>query len=237
MQFIWIFILILTTTSINLVIGISWLSADPFIRTVDIYNESAINISWGYSNLGTEPSFVQLSVILCKLNTTDKLINNFTMASKDRSNFTSLIIVDNNFLKANAYYAIVLQYNRTYSVMNEIPWVESRDIAKLFKMATTPIPMEKDSIDVRSNSVIVSMMWPREIPYFKLDMYVQLNDRDTTLPIETVSNGTYLISKYRFDNLLPDTNYNLTTNFTRKYLPDVLYSSTKNSGIIRTLRY
>ncbi|CAF1478185.1 unnamed protein product [Adineta steineri] len=104
-------------------------------------------------------------------------------------------------------------------------------------MATTPIPREDSFLDIKSNSVIVSMMWPREIPIFKLDTYVKLNDRDTTLPIETVSNGTYLISKYRFDNLLPDTNYNLTTNFTRKYLPDVLHSSRESSGIIRTLRY
>ncbi|CAF1137430.1 unnamed protein product [Adineta steineri] len=238
MQFIWICILILTTISINFGIGHAWSWSSPEIRTVHIYNESTVNISWYYSYFETEPSFVELSVILYKLNSTDIFCNNFTMDGKDRFNFTSLMIVNNNFLNANGYYAVVLEYNTTYKYgINESTWMSGTSDFKLFKMATTPIPREDSFLDIKSNSVIVSMMWPREIPIFKLDTYVKLNDRDTTLPIETVSNGTYLISKYRFDNLLPDTNYNLTTNFTRKYLPDVLHSSRESSGIIRTLRY
>ncbi|CAF1552224.1 unnamed protein product [Adineta steineri] len=238
MQFIWIFLLISATRSVNLVRGQSFLWAAPEIRTIQMHNESTLDISWEYIDSYTKPSSVQLSVILYKLNSTDIFCNNFTMDGKDRFNFTSLMIVNNNFLNANGYYAVVLEYNATYKYgINESTWMSGISDFQLFKTAGTPVIREDSFLDIRSNLVIVSMMWPREIPIFKLDMYVKLNNRDTTLPIETVSNGTYLISKYRFDNLLPDTDYNLTTNFTRKYLPNVLHSSTEGRGIIRTLKY
>ncbi|CAF1431675.1 unnamed protein product [Adineta steineri] len=237
MQFIWIFILILTTTSINLVTGQSWTWSPPSIQTVDIYNESAINISWEYS-YETEPSFVQLSVILYKLNTTDIFRNNFAMDGKDRFNFTSLMIVNNNFLKANAYYAIILEYNTTYNYgVNQSQKLWGRSFFELIKMATTPIPSERRFVDIKSNSAIISMMWPREIPYFTLEMNANLNGKNTTLPIETVSNETYLINKYRFENLSPDTNYRLVTIFTRRYLSnDIWAESVENTETITTLK-
>ncbi|CAF1531699.1 unnamed protein product [Adineta steineri] len=238
MQFIWIFILILTTTSINLVTGQSWTWSAPLIQTVDIYNESSLNISWQYSRSETEPSFVQLSVILYKLNTTDIFRNNFAMDGKDRFNFTSLMIVNNNFLKANAYYAIILEYNTTYNYgVNQSQKLWGRSFFELIKMATTPIPSERRFVDIKSNSAIISMMWPREIPYFTLEMNAKLNGENTTLPIESVSNETYFISKYRFENLSPDTNYRLVTKFTRRYLSNDIWTvSDESSGVITTLK-
>ncbi|UJR07390.1 hypothetical protein I4U23_011676 [Adineta vaga] len=104
-------------------------------------------------------------------------------------------------------------------------------------MATTPIPSKQKSVKVTSNSAIISTMWPKEISCFKLEMNAELNNMNTTLPIETVSNETYWINNYRFENLSSETNYRLVTTFKCKYVSNVEYSTSIDyTESIRTLK-
>ncbi|CAF1431688.1 unnamed protein product [Adineta steineri] len=238
MQLIWIFILILTTTSINLVIGRPFYWQTPFNQFVDVYNESSLNISWPYYNPETgEPSSIQFSVTVYKLNATDIFRYNFTVDGKDLLDSISRMIVNSNFLKANAYYVVATEYNITFiDGTSPDPWQLGATRPELIKMATTPIPSARRFVDIKSNSAIISMMWPREIPYFKLETNVNLGGRNTILPIETVSNEIYLIRKYGFENLSPDTDYTLTTYFGHYYLPDDGFESFADLQTIRTLK-
>ncbi|CAF1474662.1 unnamed protein product [Adineta steineri] len=147
------------------------------------------------------------------------------------------MIVNSNFLKANAYYAAVTEYNITFiDGTSPDPWQLGATRPELIKMATTPIPSARRFVDIKSNSAIISMMWPREVPYFKLETNVNLGGRNTILPIETVLNEIYLIRKYCFENLSPDTDYTLTTYFGHYYLPDDGFESFADLQTIRTLK-
>ena len=238
MQLVWSLIYMLMVVSINSIVGQSWTWSPPSIQTIDIYNESAVNISWQYSNSETVPSLVRLAVIIYKLNTTNMYRTILIVDGRDRFNFTSFMMVDNHFLKNNAYYAVILEYNTTYKYgINKTQNLGGYSQFKLFKMATAPIPNERRTANVTSNSAIISMMWPLEIPCFKLEMNAKLNDRNTTLPVETTFDDKYLINKYRFENLSPDTDYRLATTFKRRYLSNNdLTSSVGYTETIRTLK-
>lgn len=221
--------------SINSIVGQPWTWSPPLIKTIDIYNESAVNISWQYSNSETKPSLVRLDVIIYQLNTTNMYRTIFIVDGQDRFNLTSFMMVDNKFLKKNAYYAVILEYNTTYNYgSNQTQNLWGYSQFELFKMATTPIPNERKTVYVTSNSAIISMMWPIEIPCFKLEMIAKLNDRNTTLPVETAFDDTYLINKYRFENLSPDTDYRLTSTFKRRYLSNNDW--TESVGYTETIR-
>ena len=238
MELVWSVIYMLMTVSINSIVGQSWTWSPPFIKTIDIYNESAVNISWQYSNRETEPSLVRLAVIIYKLNTTNMYHALFIVDGQDRFNLTSFMMVDYNFLKKNAYYAVILEYNTTYNYgNNRTQNLGGYSQFELFKMATTPIPNERRTVNVTSNSAIISMMWPLEIPCFKLEMNTKLSNRNTTLPVETAFDDTYLINKYRFENLSPDTDYLLASTFKRRYLSNNDWTvSVEYTATIRTLK-
>jgi hypothetical protein len=148
-----------------------------------------------------------------------------------------MLIVNNVFLKANEYYAIVIEYNTTYNFgvnRSQLIWGRSSD--KLIKMSNTSIPIAQIQTYITSNSVVTSLMWPIEIPYFKLEMNATLNDINTSLPIETISSETYLISKHHLQNLSAATNYRLSTIIKRQYLPNILWTvSEGEEGTIKTL--
>ncbi|UJR19327.1 hypothetical protein I4U23_022456 [Adineta vaga] len=231
MQFMWIFILILTTIPIS-----SSTFILPSIKSVNIYNDSAVNIIWKFNPLEEYPFVVNLTVVIFKLNTTDVYRSkNFIMNDKDLMHFSSFIVVDNHFLKANAYYAGGIEYKVSSNGNTSSGFGFSAYILELFKMAKTPIPREKTSTKVTSNSAIVSMYWPKEIPLFELEMNAQLNGWNTTSPVETITNDIYLIKNFRFGNLLPGTRYRVETKCTRKYVSNIVSSESQSSvDIIRT---
>ncbi|CAF3110061.1 unnamed protein product [Rotaria sp. Silwood2] len=143
------------------------------------------------------------------------------MNGRDRLNYTTMMIVNSNFLVSNAYYGVVLEYNTTnYGDANATIQSSTRGKYQLIKMANTLIPTSTTKFDVTSDSAVISLMWPIEIPYFELQTNAKLNGMNTSLPVVTVQNETYLIRKYQFQNLSSDTSYTLTTLFTKIYLPN-----------------
>ena len=201
-----------------------------------ILNATALNVSWQLDKDETEPSIVIISVNIYSLKPPNRRIvsNALLIDGKQRFNVTSMII-NSDLIVQEAYYAIVIESNRTYHYgRNQSQMFTVRDYESI-KIGTTPRPREEIQIETTSSSVMISLMWPIEVPYYKLAMNAELDYANTSLPIEIVSNETYLIKRFNFSNLAPSKAYRLVTTFQRYFLPDVVWFQTnKQTQIIST---
>lgn len=208
------------TSHLHIVTSETWIFVAPWLQRVDFCNESAVNVSWRYGPEETQPSRVQLSVVFNMIKSNRQYSKTTIMAGPARFNRTFETVVDRGFFALNEYYGVHLEYTTMYDDPSSPIrlWSESSTY-RLFKMGSKSIPIKETELDVTDSSITVTLMWPKEIPFDWLHTNAQLNDRNTTLPIETVSNEKYRISRFRFENLLSATDYILISMFRVSYLP------------------
>ncbi|CAF0979066.1 unnamed protein product [Didymodactylos carnosus] len=189
----------------------NWIIHPASLNDVKVVNSTTLNISWIYHD-ESEPSLVRLTIDLYNLASSHKNVEYqyvFAMNGTDRRNYSSIVL--NHSLKPNTYYSVCFEAYQIYH-SNASSTTKTCRVTKT--VLPTVIPTEQKEIVTDSNSVTVSLLWPRELPYTTYQMNVQLNGRNTSLPISNqTSNITFLIQSFQFNNLSSSQEYRIKSTF------------------------
>jgi len=150
----------------------------------------------------------------------------------DRFNYTFHIITG---LLPNTYYMICFEAEHTY------PWTGNSttsmktsrcQLSRTLNANETLIEIPTESITyvIESNSIIVKLYWPRELPYTDVRMDALLDRNNATL-IRDLFHEVFRIKQFEFKNLLSLHEYTLQISF-NYWLFDI-----KETNVTRTTTY
>jgi hypothetical protein len=200
---------------------------EPKLISVIPVNSTALTLTWQFADPSIDRSdLIRIYIVFYEYYYSYSDVyasTNYTFTPANKT-ITSLTI---NFDLVNAYYYVCFSSNSTVTNVSQYLAIVNRCVlTRTCLRSNTACPGPSivilSSINISSDSFIISFLWPNDLPYTPISFSAQLiNNGQIGTALSLTQNFSYTNRLYQFTSLQSNTTYTVNTSFTYTILDSI----------------